>query len=302
MTCFIFYVVSLWGLTFNSMKYFISLVLVAMSFNSFAQETITYPYNPDGNADSLIGVPDLQDLLSNYGNPFAPSEILYNNEPLAEVLFDILNQLDSVSDSMNPAQNAITDLYFSEEVECSYPGKLSYDLTEGFRICKYESVGDCTNHVLTNCTGENGTSSAPMYMSFDVSDTIWLTVNSLFKGNACSYNNYGTGASTDLLSFPSFPEWDPATHGWGLSQQHGLALPGRTFIAKVDPNEYTHLTEVIQSQDQGPFQNIRFWNSSGVQVNQFYAAYGGCGITNGYYTTSGSIIIFSDTQLIWSGL
>ena len=284
------------------MKNIFTLSLCFLALSLSAQETITYPYNPDGDADGSITVPDLQDFLGNYGNAFAPSEVLYNNQPLADVLFDILTRLDSVSNAMNPEQNAITDLYFSEEVACSYPGKLSYDLTEGFRICKYESSGDCTNHVLTNCTGEYGTSSAPMYMSFEVSDTIWLTVNSLFKGNACSYNNYGTSASTELLSFPSFSEWSPETLGWGLSQQHGLALPGRTFVAKVDPNEGTHLTEVIQSQDQGPFLNIRFWNSNGVQVNQFYAAYGGCGITNGYYSTSGNVISFSETQLIWSGL
>ena len=42
--------------------------------------TDPYPYNPDGNADSLIGVADLQDLLTTYGQGFVPNEILFEGQ------------------------------------------------------------------------------------------------------------------------------------------------------------------------------------------------------------------------------
>ena len=62
------------------------------------------------------------------------------------------------------------------------------------------------------------------------------------------------------------------------------------------------LTELVDIEDQGPFENIRFWNSNGEEVNQFYAAYGGCNISNGYYTTSGSVLSYHHVVLSWFGL
>ena len=46
--------------------------------------TITYPYNPDGNADSLIGASDIQDLLSIWLLPSL--EILVDGQTLTTVL------------------------------------------------------------------------------------------------------------------------------------------------------------------------------------------------------------------------
>lgn len=103
MTCFIFYVVSSWGLTFNSMKYFISLVLVAMSFNSFAQETITYPYNPDGDVDGTVALPDLLDLLGVYGGDFSPGEIMIGDTALSawiQILYQALEDQQAVVEGM----------------------------------------------------------------------------------------------------------------------------------------------------------------------------------------------------------
>ena len=60
-------------LKLEPMKQLVALMMCAVSLGAAAQSTITYPYNPDGNADSLIGVSDIQDLLSGYGLPFSPS-------------------------------------------------------------------------------------------------------------------------------------------------------------------------------------------------------------------------------------
>ena len=55
------------------MNRFFTLLLAASCLTAVGQ--VTYPYNPDGNADTLIGVTDLQDMLAVYGQPFLPSEI-----------------------------------------------------------------------------------------------------------------------------------------------------------------------------------------------------------------------------------
>ncbi|MDA0946695.1 MAG: hypothetical protein O2791_06530 [Bacteroidetes bacterium] len=47
------------------------------------------PYNPDDNADGLIGVADLQALLANYGNEFA-SAVLSNDSSSALIFTGVL--------------------------------------------------------------------------------------------------------------------------------------------------------------------------------------------------------------------
>ncbi len=44
----------------------------------------TLPYTPDDNADGLIGVADLQGLLSQYGNEFSAS-VLSSDVALARI-------------------------------------------------------------------------------------------------------------------------------------------------------------------------------------------------------------------------
>ena len=54
---------------------------------------ITYPYNPDGDSNGLIGVTDLQDLLSTYGVSFSPGTITVNAVELGEVLDSLQSQI-----------------------------------------------------------------------------------------------------------------------------------------------------------------------------------------------------------------
>ena len=60
-------------------------LLVLLAFTTMAHAQSPYlPYNPDENADGLIGVADLQGLLSAYGNEFS-SAILSDNGNIAVV-------------------------------------------------------------------------------------------------------------------------------------------------------------------------------------------------------------------------
>jgi hypothetical protein len=52
------------------MKYLITLLIAALSLNAVGQGIPQLPYNPDENGDGLIGVPDLQALLAQYGLEF----------------------------------------------------------------------------------------------------------------------------------------------------------------------------------------------------------------------------------------
>ena len=63
------------------MNRFFTLLLAASCLTAVGQ--VTYPYNPDGNADAFIGVTDLQDILSTYGGAFVPSEILVGDSTLS---------------------------------------------------------------------------------------------------------------------------------------------------------------------------------------------------------------------------
>ena len=61
------------------MKYFLTASALLFSFLVAAQFP-NLPYNPDENADGLIGVADLQALLANYGNEFASAVVSEDGE------------------------------------------------------------------------------------------------------------------------------------------------------------------------------------------------------------------------------
>ena len=78
----------------------IAFMLVLCSVAS-AQVEVVYPYNPDGNADSVISAPDLLDLLPIFGGPFTPEEITVNGEGLSTVLEGMQSALDSLATITN---------------------------------------------------------------------------------------------------------------------------------------------------------------------------------------------------------
>ena len=62
------------------MKTFITIVIAALSLNAFGQGTSQLPWNPDENGDGVIGVSDLQGLLSQYGQEFSAAVLSENGE------------------------------------------------------------------------------------------------------------------------------------------------------------------------------------------------------------------------------
>jgi len=82
------------------MKLIFSLALIGLFTSFSAQETITYPYNPDGDVDGAIASPDLLDLLGVYGGDFSPSEIQIDGVGLLQVIQDLQNQLGALQGEM----------------------------------------------------------------------------------------------------------------------------------------------------------------------------------------------------------
>jgi hypothetical protein len=90
------------------MRLFFSLALLALCASFSAQETITYPYNPDGNADGNVAVSDLQDILGVYGNAFTPSEITIDGVGLAEVIGQLQATVDAQQEYITQLQQYIS--------------------------------------------------------------------------------------------------------------------------------------------------------------------------------------------------
>jgi len=79
------------------MRTLLSLALISLCFSLSAQETINYPYNPDGNVDGAIAAPDLLDILGVYGNAFTPTEIQIDGVGLLQVIQALQSQINNNS-------------------------------------------------------------------------------------------------------------------------------------------------------------------------------------------------------------
>ena len=83
------------------MRYLLTSLALLAAFAAAAQVEVVYPYNPDGNADSVISAPDLLDFLPIFGGTFTPEEITVNGEGLSTVLEEMQSVLDSLSTITN---------------------------------------------------------------------------------------------------------------------------------------------------------------------------------------------------------
>ena len=79
------------------MRTFLSIVFIGLFTSFSAQETLTYPYNPDGDVDGSITAPDLLAMLGVYGNAFTPTEIQIDGVGLLHVIQDLQNQINNNS-------------------------------------------------------------------------------------------------------------------------------------------------------------------------------------------------------------
>ena len=148
------------------MRRFLALTICAVSLGAAAQSSITYPYNPDGNADAIIGATDLQDLLANYGGAFSPSEILVGDSTLTfwiHQLSETVNTQQALIDSLmgsgvnqtNPCEGLNSVTYHGVEYSIVAIGDQCW-FAEELQTDKYNN-GDpivASNSMQTNTNGD----------------------------------------------------------------------------------------------------------------------------------------------------
>ena len=78
------------------MKQFLTALLCAGAFLAKAQSDIDYPYNPDFENDGFVGIEDVLELLSVYGTPFTPEQLLLDGASLTEIIESLQSQIDSL--------------------------------------------------------------------------------------------------------------------------------------------------------------------------------------------------------------
>lgn len=186
------------------------LPILVLSFTTTAQ--INYPYNPDGNADSLIGVYDLQDMLSGYGQPFVVEGIMVDSMSLEAYLQMLLNrigqleaQLDAgaVHGTFDSSDPLNADGYFVVPAGVSMVTIYATGTSggQGGGICGMTAnYGSCN---LCNAGGGGGGQAV----------TATFVLGNLQQGDTLSLGIVNSGADSDdlITCSPGFNGWN----GWG---------------------------------------------------------------------------------------
>lgn len=135
-----------------SFKAYLTTLLAAGALSASAQ-TVTYPYNPDGNADQYISIIDLQDLLMAYGQSWTPQELAVDSIPLSVYLQSLQAFIEA--NALSPGTEAGQFLKWDgaawvlvvPKVGCTDPEACTYDaeattLLES--MCLYtDACGEC---------------------------------------------------------------------------------------------------------------------------------------------------------------
>ena len=84
-----------------------TLILAVACFTASAQSDIDYPYNPDFENDGFVGIEDVLELLSVYGAPFTPEQLLLDGASLTEIIESLQTQIDSLASFTNEGFGAL---------------------------------------------------------------------------------------------------------------------------------------------------------------------------------------------------
>lgn len=184
------------------MRRLLALTMCAVSLGAAAQ--ITYPYNPDGNADSLISVPDIQDFLAVYGNNFVPDEIMVGDSTLSSWIFGLtetVSQQAAIIDSLQQAHQATPVRYIRLGEECSRLGDIGFNIDIGkMQVCSPQPTSTLASnqeYLITNeldCSQSIGTSvNRDYWVRFEVIDTVLVgSLNTFSPFTTTGFNSCGS--------------------------------------------------------------------------------------------------------------
>ena len=98
------------------MKYLLTIISCLLALNLSAQEVVVeYPFNPDSDSTSDIGVEDLMAVLAEFGTVFEVEEVMIDSLPLSQwislinqglynqgqLILELQYQIDSLENSSN---------------------------------------------------------------------------------------------------------------------------------------------------------------------------------------------------------
>ena len=104
------------------MKKLFTLLLAAACFTASAQIEVEYPYNPDNQNDGHVGIEDILEILTVYGEEFTPEQLMVEGtsltewiQLLSETVIQQQAQIDSLS-SLGPTSVEIDSSWFNDSV------------------------------------------------------------------------------------------------------------------------------------------------------------------------------------------
>lgn len=97
-----------------------------------SSQGVVLPYNPDANQDSVIGAPDLLEILPLFGNEFTPGEVLIDGE----------NLTDYIAFLEEAASNATSDTITIPMMPGAEPGEMLFWNGEQWSLVPVGESGD----------------------------------------------------------------------------------------------------------------------------------------------------------------
>ena len=192
-----------------------------------ASGQITYPYNPDGDGNGLIGVMDLQDLLSTYGGAFAPGAIVVDSVELGQVLGSLQSQIVAL-------QNESGDGFRCGDDVLHYG--YWYNTTSIGGQCWFAENLRNLPEVSPSAEGSDFNPHAYVYG--------YQGVEVLDAKNTLEYHQFGV-----LYNFPAVEQWDLCPIGWHVPTdlewtQMTYSLGSQAFAGNLMKTSY---------EDQGAY-------------------------------------------------
>ena len=162
-----------------------------------ATSQVDYPYNPDSNGDSLIGISDLIDMLATFGGPFQPAPITLEDEPLESILTTLIQQVNALQTQVADLESEVVS---KDSIIALTWGKsfVNADLSGATFIDANLSYADFTG---ADLSGANLTDSYFYLASLDLSNLSEanLTNTDLFQASLMSADLTGANLSFALL-------------------------------------------------------------------------------------------------------
>ena len=238
-------------------KYFVMrfkhmLILATASAALSATAQVTLPYNPDGDANGLIGVTDLQDLLSTYGGEFAPGTIMVNAVELGELLDSLQSQIAALQSDSGDAFRCGDDV-----------------LHEGYWYNTTSIGGQCwfsenVRYLPEVSPSNEGSDAVPHAYVYD-----YQGADVEVAKNTLNYHQFGV-----LYNFPAVEEWVLCPNGWHVPTDE----------------EWSAMTSSLGSEVfAGNMMKANFGDSwGGINLSSFSGLPGGNRNYFGYFTNAGS--------------